>query len=199
MRSRGGPDGRQMKSPNMAQALLLRLGTVPRTSLLGGIAAVILSVVIAIAFLLFGSNGDDPVGATESPFQAQADSVATAVASGLVPYRKVLNDLATNMDVATTLRDGDEVARRALATRLTPALDGVLALRVLPAAWRDPDPSATPPLTYAAVSMVIQARETGADVPAEAHLSAVLTNSSKFSNGSRSPARAIRNWRDFCS
>jgi len=126
-------------------------------------------VALGLGWLLLVSQvqaeGDD-----EQSYEAAAKALAGAVSDALEPYTTVAEALAGNPEVASTLAAGDVAAIDALATRLTPPLDGVLRLRLLRADTRDTDLAAKPPLTFATVSMLNKARESGADQPVEAHL-----------------------------
>jgi len=127
--------------------------------------AVVVSCLCAAAF-----GASNVCAAEESEHGVQATALAATVAASLAPYRAALETLAANPDIVAGVKNPDAHARDALAAQHVPALEGVLRLRLLPAQWRDPDPAARPPLTFASISMLAKARETGKNVPIEAHL-----------------------------
>jgi phosphomannomutase/phosphoglucomutase len=108
--------------------------------------------------------------AEEGEHEAQAKALAATISGNLAPYRAALVTLAVNPDIVAGVKNPDAATRDALAVQHVPTLQGVVRLRLLPAQWRDPDPTARPPLTFASISMLAKARETGKDVPIEAHL-----------------------------
>ncbi len=158
-----------MKFPNNAGSIAGLLARIPRAA----IAAAALVLVLGLGFTVLGPLFSDGTngGTTVSPaFQKFSDDLATQIGVAFSPYQAAVADLAAKPELVTALTEGNDETRAALAAQLTPQLEGVLALRLLPADYGDPVPSANPPFTYASVSMLNRSREEGKDVPMEAHL-----------------------------
>ena len=158
-----------MKSPINASSFAGLPARLPRTVIAALILVLALGVGSKVLVPLF--SDDTHGGTTVSPaFQRFSDELAIKTASAFTVYHQALDELATNPDVAVSLGSGSDESRAALAAQLIPKLDGVLALRILPADFRDPIPSAHPPLSYASISMLNRSREEAKDLPVEAHL-----------------------------
>ena len=158
-----------MKTPTNASNVAGRLTQVPRAARL----AIALVLVSGVGYALFApmfSDGGGNGSIVSAEFQKFSDDLARTLGAAFAPYHQALDDLAANPEVATALSSGTDETRAALAGKLMPPLDGVLALRLLPADYREPAPAAKPPITYASISMLNRSREEGKDVPVEAHL-----------------------------
>lgn len=147
------------------------LAGAPRRLLFG---AVILLVLATGAVIMVGRwpGAVSPVaaGGWNDHYKQVAEQLAAAVEAALQPYRQAADRIATDPAVVAALADGRETELAALAERLRPDLPHVLALRLLPAATRDPDLDSHPPLTYASISMIRHARVDGKTPPVEVHL-----------------------------
>ncbi len=158
-----------MKSPINASSFAGLPARLPRVAIAVLILVLVLGIGIKVLVPLV--SDDTHGGTTVSPaFQRFSDDLALKIASAFTIYHQALDELATNPDVAVALGSGSDESRAALAAQLIPKLDGVLALRILPADFRDPIPSAHPPLSYASISMLNRSREEAKDLPMEAHL-----------------------------
>ena len=158
-----------MKFPNDAGSIAGLLAQTPRAA----IAAAVLLLVLSVGYIVLGPlfSDDTKGGTTVSPaFQKFSDDLAEQIGVAFSPYQEAVKAIAANPELIDALTSGSDETRAALATRLTPHLHGVLALRLLPADYGDPVPSAKPPLTYASVSMLNHSREEAKDVAMEAHL-----------------------------
>lgn len=158
-----------MKSPINASSFAGPLARSPRAVIAALVLVLMFGIGVKVLVPLF--SDDTRGGTTVSPtFQKFSDELADRIGSTFTAYHQALADLAVNPDVATALVSGSDESRAALATHLAPKLDGVLALRILPADFRDSVPSAHPPLSYASISMLNRSREEAKDLPMEAHL-----------------------------
>ncbi|MEQ8662486.1 MAG: phosphomannomutase/phosphoglucomutase, partial [Gammaproteobacteria bacterium] len=157
------------KSSINVGAARARLAALPR-HLLGAAALVVVLAVGAV--LLFGTpdGGGNGSGGWSASYRALARQVAARVEAVLLPYRDAARAIAADDRVADALRADDVPRLAALAAALAPTLDGMLALRLLPAAVRDAALDASPPLTYASISLMRRARESGEMPRVEAHL-----------------------------
>ena len=158
-----------MKSPINASRVAGPFARLPRAAIL----ALALVGVAGIGYTLVAPEwGDDTAGGTTvSPtHQKFSDDLAAQISTRFADYHAALVELATNPDIAIALGSGSDASRAALAVQLTPRLDGVLALRILPADFRDSLPQAHPPLSYASISLLNRSREEAKDLPMEAHL-----------------------------
>ncbi len=161
-----------MKLPGSSGDVLGGLAErLPRRLVIG---VAIIAVVAVGGWLLVGNLLGDRSASTarawNDAYQQIAGGIARSVAGELTPYTRALDAIASNPEVTAAFAAGDSAALAALADRLRPQLDGVLALRLLPADLRDPEPEASPPLTFASISMLRRAREEGASPAAEVHL-----------------------------
>ena len=146
-----------MKFPNNAGSIAGLLVQTPRAA----VAAAVLVLVLGVGYTVLGPlfSDDTKGGTTVRPaFQKFSDDLAEQIGVAFSPYQEAIKDLTAKPEVLDALTTGSDETRAALAARLTPQLDGVLALRLLPPDYRDPVPSAKPPLTYASVSMLNHAR-----------------------------------------
>lgn len=157
-----------MKNPLPTDAAGDLVKRVPRVALIA--VAVLLVALLAVAYALFSGGSGDDTDAFNAAYRPIAQRVATSLDKRFAPYRAALADMAANADVQATLAAGDGAAMAALADTLKPALDGILALRLLPVTVRAPEPDAVPPLTYASISMLRKALESGRNPAAEVHL-----------------------------
>lgn len=144
---------------------------IPRRILIAAIAGMLLLIVGGILVnILYSSKSGSTSKAVASAYQELARGLAIEISVALDPYELALEEIAANADVRAALSAGDTDALSAFGTQLAPPLDGVLKLRILLPNWRDPEPNAVPPLTFASISMIKKARDTGHDVPTEVHL-----------------------------
>ena len=158
-----------MKPSINASSFAGPLARLPRAVIAVLVLALVFGIGIKLLVPLF--SDDTHGGTTVSPaFQKFSDELAVKIASAFTVYHQALDVLAANPDVAVALGSGSDESRAALAARVTPKLDGVLALRILPADFRDSMLSAHPPLSYASISMLNRSREEAKDLPMEAHL-----------------------------
>ena len=158
-----------MKSAINASSFAGLLARLPRAVIAALVLVLVFGIGIKVLVPLF--SDDTHGGTTVSPaFQKFSDELAGRIGDTFAVYHQALDNLAADPDVALALSSGNDESRTALATQLAPKLDGVLALRILPADFRDPVPSARPPLSYASISMLNRSREEGKDLPMEAHL-----------------------------
>jgi phosphomannomutase/phosphoglucomutase len=137
------------------------------------LAFAVLVVLCAAGIMLWldRSNGEHSAsGAGNATYAALAEQVAARVAAALEPYRRAASVIAADDRVREALSAADSGRLAALAAALAPALDGTLALRILPADVRDAELAASPPLTYASISLMRAAREDGKAPRIEAHL-----------------------------
>ena len=142
----------------------------PRGALTAGVAVLVAVAVAAAGLKMLGGEAADEETGLPLRFQHTADSIAREVAVTLEPYAAALMGIAAEPRVSEVLRAGDAVQMAGAATALQPLLEGVFRLRVLPRNIRDPDSTSKPPLTFASISMLRGARESGEDPPAEVHL-----------------------------
>lgn len=158
-----------MKSPINASSYAGLLARLPRAPIAALLLVLVGGIIFKFVVPLF--SDDTHGGTTISPaFQRFSDELAVKIASSLTVYHQALDQIAANPDVVVVLGSGSETSRADLATQLSPKLEGVLALRILPADFRDPMPAAHPPLSYASISMLNRSRAEAKDIPMEAHL-----------------------------
>ena len=158
------------KSPVSVDSLRTVLERVPRAALIGG---AIIGVLLIAGVLLMNPQSDNGGGAAavDPAYERLAGELAGVVAGVLKPYQSAVSEIAANADIVRALSDGGgAIDLTALAAEHMPALDDVLALRILPPATRDPQTDATPPLSFASISMLRKARNEGTNQPAEVHL-----------------------------
>ncbi|MEQ8233973.1 MAG: hypothetical protein RKL32_19890, partial [Gammaproteobacteria bacterium] len=159
------------KSSSNAGTARARVAGLPRQLL----ASVVLVVLLGAGAVLLlgvpgGNGGRDGNGGWNASYRALAQRVAGAVGTALAPYREAARGVAADPRVAEALRAAERARLAALAATLTPQLDGALALRLLPPDVREAALDASPPLTYASISLLRRARETGKAPRIEAHL-----------------------------
>lgn len=138
----------------------------PKAALTAGVAVLAAAVVLK---MLGGEAADEETG-LPLRFQRTADSMAREVSVALEPYAATLIDVAADPRVSEALRAGDAAHIAGVGAALQPPLEGLLRLRVLPRNIRDPDSTSKPPLAFASISMLREARESGEDPPAEVNL-----------------------------
>lgn len=155
------------KNPFNADSVRAVSGRVPRSALFGGVAVLVLLVGVALFMM---QAGDSDLDAVDPAYERLANELAGEIANVLNPYRSAVSAIATNGAVLRALTNAAESDLVALAAKHTPKLKGVLALRILPPNTRDPDTDATPPLSFASISMLRKARNEGTNQPAEMHL-----------------------------
>lgn len=137
------------------------------------LAFAVLAVLCAAGVMLWldRSGGEQGAnGAANATYAAVAEQLAAKTQAALEPYRRAAAGIAADERVQDALAAGDGGRLAALAAALAPALDGTLALRILPADVRDAELAAQPPLTYASISLMRAAREDGKTPRIEAHL-----------------------------
>ena len=158
------------KSPVSVDSLRALSERVPQAALISG--AVVLVLLIA-GVLWMNSPSDNGGGATavDPAYERLAGELAEVVVGVLQPYQSAVSEIAANADIVRALSDGGgDIDFTALAAEHIPALDDVLALRILPPSTRDPQTDARPPLSFASISMLRKARNEGKNQPAEVHL-----------------------------
>ena len=154
-----------------AGALSKLVERVPRQILIATIAGMTLLIGGGIVVnFLYSTKSGSTSEVVASAYQELARGLASEIAVALDPYELALDEIAANADVRAALSAGDADALSSFGRQLAPPLDGVLKLRILLPSWRDPEPGAVPPLTFASISMIKKARDTGHDVPTEVHL-----------------------------
>lgn len=85
-------------------------------------------------------------------------------------YRKAVEDVAKNGNVAKSLQSGGEAGRGNLAGELASLLPAVLRVRLLPFGHDRAEPDAAPPLSFAALDLMRKAEQTKQIPPLEIHL-----------------------------
>ena len=158
----------------------LRVKDAATTRVLGRMSRTIIATVAiviglaVIGFVIVDRFNDGKSAAQQSAWNERYDQMARVLAQEveqtLAPYVEALDTIAADTRVRAALRSGDPTQLTAVAAEMVPVLPHILALRVLPAAARDPDMDAQPPLTFASMSMIRRAREEGRAPPAEVHL-----------------------------
>lgn len=138
--------------------------------MIGGLAIGGLLIGAVMMSMLSRNDSGERVNDVDPAYERLANEFANAVVGILSPYRSVVGKIAADADVARALTDGAGGELAALAAQHAPDLAGVLALRILPPDTRDPEIDATPPLSFASISMLRKARNEGKDQPAEVHL-----------------------------
>lgn len=158
------------KSPVSPGALSGLIERVPGGVVGLGAGAVVLVLLVVLALSMGGGGGGTSQEAVVAAYEGLANELADGIAARLDPYEAALDRLAADAEVRAALQAGELATLEALAAARTPDLAHVLRLRVLPASTRDPDTAASPPLSFASISMIRSARDSGEDPPAEVHL-----------------------------
>jgi len=158
----------------------LRVKDAATTRVLGRMSRAIIATVAivvglaVVGFVIVDRFNDGNSAAHQSAWNERHDQMARIFAQEveqtLAPYVEALDTIAADARVRAALRSGNPEQLTAVAAEMAPALPHILALRLLPAAARDPDMDAQPPLTFASMSMIRRAREEGRAPPAEVHL-----------------------------
>jgi phosphomannomutase / phosphoglucomutase len=144
---------------------------IPRTTLIIAVAVIGAAAIALITLnMLRGDHASASQTAWNAAYEELADEMAQILADSLEPYADAVREIATDGDVRAVLQTHDQAGMDNLAERIQPPLAGVLRLRLLPAAIRDPQLEARPPLTFASISMLRKAREDRRVPAAEVHL-----------------------------
>src|SRR5690606_13717718 len=110
-------------------AVAASLERVPRKLLLVALAGALIGGAALLLLATQPGERKSADGNGANPAHAKvANTLARDVASALERYRLALADIAARADVAAALGTGDAGVLGGLASRLTPDLDGVLAL-----------------------------------------------------------------------
>ena len=158
------------KSPVSVDSLRALSARVPQTALISG-AVVLVLLIAGVLWMNSPSDNGGGAAAVDPAYERLAGELAEVVVGVLQPYQSAVAEIAANANIVRALSDGGgDIDFTALAAEQLPALDDVLALRILPPATRDPQTDATPPLSFASISMLRKARNEGKNQPAEVHL-----------------------------
>ena len=102
-------------------------------------------------------------------YQQNADDIANRIASSLIPYRKLLQELASKPAITDALALERE-QRKKIAVAEIAEHSAALLLRILLPGETQSQRSESPPLTFASIEMLKSAVDTDKPTPVEIHL-----------------------------